>query len=82
MPDPDLQQLGRAIRRVRLFHDLSQEELAERAGMNWRHLGEVERGTKDIRWSTLRRIAAALDVPVSRIIEAYESPPPRKPRGR
>lgn len=81
MPDADLQQLGRAIRRVRRYHDLTQEQLADQVGMNARHLSDIERGMKDVRWSTLRRIANALSVPVSAIVTAYEEPPARRPRG-
>jgi transcriptional regulator with XRE-family HTH domain len=54
--------LGRTIRKARRDLDLSQEALADRAGLNPKHLGEIERANKDPRISTILRIAEALDL--------------------
>jgi transcriptional regulator with XRE-family HTH domain len=40
--------------------ELSQRELAERAGIGEKHLGEIERGLRDPRLSTLLRLLDAL----------------------
>jgi transcriptional regulator with XRE-family HTH domain len=48
--------VGLAIRRIRRERDLSQEELAMRAGVSSRHLGELERGQKDPRVTTIAAV--------------------------
>jgi transcriptional regulator with XRE-family HTH domain len=42
--------------------DLSQRELAARAGIGEKHLGEIERGLRDPRLSTLIRLLDALEL--------------------
>jgi Predicted transcriptional regulator with C-terminal CBS domains len=52
---PDLVALGQAVRRLRREADLTQEELAARAGISANYVGEIERGeiqskpTRDVR---------------------------------
>lgn len=53
------------IRKLRAERNLFQTELAKRAGMSAAQLCKVERGQHELTTSTLRRIADALDVPVS-----------------
>lgn len=43
---------ARAIRRVRRYLEISQEEVASRCGLSAKHIGEIERGNKDPRLST------------------------------
>jgi transcriptional regulator with XRE-family HTH domain len=62
MGSPQLVALGRTIRKARRDLDLSQEALAARAGLNPKHLGEIERANKDPRVSTVLRIADALEL--------------------
>ena len=53
--------LGASVRRLRKQHGLSQEELAEAAGLSRRELGRIERGEVDVpRPETADRIARAL----------------------
>lgn len=40
----DLVALGQTVRRLRRQADLTQEELAERAGLSANYVGEIERG--------------------------------------
>jgi transcriptional regulator with XRE-family HTH domain len=54
--------LGETIRLYRKKADLTQEELAERVDLNWKYLGEVERGEKIISIEALLRIARVLEV--------------------
>lgn len=56
--------IGEAIRAYRKRVKLTQEELAERADLNPKYLGEVERGEKIISIEALMRIAKAVKVPV------------------
>lgn len=41
---PDLVALGQGVRRLRREADLTQEELAARAGISANYVGEIERG--------------------------------------
>ena len=59
-PNPRLIALGRTLRKARRDLDLSQEALGQRAGMHANHIGAIERGTKDLRASTLLRLIEAL----------------------
>jgi len=61
--------LGEAIRTFRKKAKLTQERLAERADLNYKYLGEVERGEKTISVEALARIAQALNVRMAQLIE-------------
>jgi transcriptional regulator with XRE-family HTH domain len=54
--------LGRKIRACRKRSQFSQEELAEKADLSYKYLGEVERGYVNISLDSLARIAKALGV--------------------
>jgi transcriptional regulator with XRE-family HTH domain len=57
-----LQKVGRNIRFLRESKELSQEELANIAGLHRSYIGHVERGEGNVTLSNLCRIAAALQV--------------------
>jgi transcriptional regulator with XRE-family HTH domain len=61
-PPPQLVAFGRTVRRVRRELDLSQEALADRAGLSAKHVGEIERANKDPRVTTVLRLADALEL--------------------
>jgi transcriptional regulator with XRE-family HTH domain len=62
MPE-DLQKLfGRNVRRLRKEQELTQAELAQRAGINRSYLGGVERGQRRICMENIARLAKALGV--------------------
>ena len=55
---------GESLRRYRIAAGLTQEELAERAGLSTRGIQDLERGARQSpRQATLRRLAAALGEP-------------------
>jgi transcriptional regulator with XRE-family HTH domain len=54
--------VGRAVRRLRQSRDFSQETLAVRAGVNLKHLSEIERGKHDLRIDTVHKLARGLDL--------------------
>jgi len=60
--EKDLLALGREIRRHRNEKGLSQEKLAELAGLNRNYIGFVERAERSPRVTTIFRIARALDM--------------------
>jgi transcriptional regulator with XRE-family HTH domain len=73
-----LQNLGRAIRRVRQAKRLTVEAAARRAGMSAGHLGVVERGRGNPRLKTLSSLADALGVTVEEVVRAAESEASRR----
>ncbi len=60
---------GRAVRRERRLRDLSQEALADRAGIGSKHLGEIERGNHDPRLTTIFKLADGLGLTVGELLE-------------
>jgi transcriptional regulator with XRE-family HTH domain len=50
------------LRRARHARKVTQEELAERAGLSARYVGSIERGAVSASVSVLGRLAKALDV--------------------
>lgn len=53
--------VGRNIKAAREAAGLTQEQLAQRAGMLTHEISRYERGVRDLRISTLARVAAGLD---------------------
>lgn len=62
-------QLGKNVRMYRTQAGLSQEELAFRAGMKRSYLSDLERGSRNPSVRALGRIAEALDIKPSRLLE-------------
>jgi transcriptional regulator with XRE-family HTH domain len=60
--------VGRTIKRLR--GELAQEQLALRAGISTSTLSRIERELYQPRLPTLHKIAAALGVPVARLLDA------------
>jgi len=54
--------VGRNIKAQRKRRDLTQEMLAHRIGMHPVEVGRAERGTRDMRVSTVVKLARGLDV--------------------
>ncbi len=59
---PEHAALGEAIRRSREKRGLSQEGLADVAEIHITHLGGLERGVRNPSYTTLLRLAKALDI--------------------
>lgn len=60
--------IGSQIRSLRHKKGISQEELADIAGVHRTYIGMVERGEKNITILTIIKISKALNVPVSHLI--------------
>jgi len=60
------------MRRLREAQGLSQEKLAELAGIHRTYIGDVERGTRNIALVNMTRISKALGTPLSRIVSEME----------
>jgi transcriptional regulator with XRE-family HTH domain len=52
---------GACVRRLRKQAGLSQEELGKRSGMDYKYVGEVERGMRNITLRNVERLCRALD---------------------
>lgn len=61
--------LGKAIRQRRLSLGLSQEKLAEKADLHWTYVGSVERGKRNVALLNIVKIARALNVRASTLLE-------------
>jgi len=64
-----LRPLGAQLRRLRLERQLSQERLAELAGLHYKYIGRVELAKADPGADVLVRLARALAVPVGELFE-------------
>lgn len=58
--DGSLLRLGEAIRARRRALDLSQEALADAAGIDRSHMGKIERGERNVTFLNIARIATAM----------------------
>ena len=65
-------QIGRAVRRHRQLAKLSQEELADRAGLHRTYISLLERGQRNPSVDALGKIAGVLGVPASRLLAEAE----------
>ena len=66
--DGTLHKLGVAIRAARLERQLSQEALADAAGIDRSHMGKIERGERNVSVLNVARVAAALNVTVASLM--------------
>lgn len=57
--------IGRTVRGLRVARGLTQEALALRVGMGWRHLQKIEAGEVNLTLRTLCRFASVLEVDIS-----------------
>jgi transcriptional regulator with XRE-family HTH domain len=64
---PEHAALGEAVRRLRLEAEMSQEQLAERAGTDLTQIGGIERGVRNPSYTTLVRLAEALETTVGEL---------------
>ena len=56
------ERVGARIRQLRKSAGLTQEQLARRAGMDYKYLGSVERGERNVTLENIERIVKALGV--------------------
>lgn len=65
--------LNKALRLMRVFHDLSQKDLAEKLGISKSYLSEIESGKKTLTLDLLNRYSGIFDIPPSSIMFFSES---------
>ncbi len=64
--------LGLAIRQLRRASGISQEAFAASCGLHRTYIGGIERGERNVSFANLLRIADALDVRPSQLLDRYE----------
>jgi transcriptional regulator with XRE-family HTH domain len=62
---------GEIVRGVRKEHAWTQEDLAERAGLTTTYVGQVERGDKVPSLTVVLKLALALEVLPSQMLETF-----------
>jgi transcriptional regulator with XRE-family HTH domain len=72
-PKQFLSNLGKAIRQARRHKKMTQEDLAELAGVNPKHLGEVELGKANPTVLFLLKLASALGLEMSNLFFGCET---------
>jgi transcriptional regulator with XRE-family HTH domain len=60
--------VGKALRLIRVFHDMRPIDLAKKLGVSRSHLCEIERGKKEPSFDFVKRYASTFDLPMSTII--------------
>jgi len=70
--NPSLEKFGDRIRKLRKTQGLSQEELAELAGLHRNYIGGIERGERNIALLNIVRLAKALGVSPSELLNGIE----------
>ena len=70
--------IGQRVKALRLMAELSQDELAQRAGLQRTHIGRIEGGKYAVNIETLQAIAEALGMTVDIIDPALQDLAPLK----
>jgi transcriptional regulator with XRE-family HTH domain len=62
------QRIAANVKRLRKAQGLSQEELADRAGVDRTYISQIERAVKNATFISLDKIAKGLDVPLTELV--------------
>lgn len=77
MPAPvsdALAEFGARVRARRQELQLSQEGLADRSGLHWTFVGQVERGRRNLSLHNLLKLAEALDIDPADLVTGLAPP--------
>lgn len=83
MPVASDPQFGITLKRLRTDAGLSQAALADLAGISDESIRLIEKGEREPNWSTVRKLARALNVSIASFDESPPPPSlPQRPRGK
>ena len=68
MDESILTKFGKKVREKRLQRGISQEKLAEKAGVHRTYIGMIERGEKNITLQNIEKIAKALGISLDELM--------------
>jgi transcriptional regulator with XRE-family HTH domain len=71
---PALAELGARIRAHRETQGISQEALADRSGVHWTFVGQLERGQRNVSLHNLLKVAAGLGVDPGELVTGLKPP--------
>lgn len=71
--------LGDAIKKARSELRITQEELADRAGLHRTYVSDVERGRRNISLGSIEKLAGALDLSISKLFARAGGGPSQDP---
>lgn len=60
---------GKKVKQERQKRDISQERLAQLAGVHRTYIGMIERGEKNITLLNMEKFASALDIPLKYLMD-------------
>jgi transcriptional regulator with XRE-family HTH domain len=63
-----LQKFGLHVKELRSAKGITQEQLAELSGLSRQYIGDVERGTRNISLVNINKIASALQITLSELL--------------
>ncbi len=67
--DPELVALGQRVRERREAAGMTQEALADAAGLHWTYVGQIERGERNLSYKNLLKLARGLRVEPGELIK-------------
>lgn len=67
-----LQTLGLLLRNRRLDLNYSIKNVADRSGLHYNYVSDVERGTRNLSFTTLIRLTQALDLPLKELFKNFD----------
>lgn len=68
-------EFGRRVVERRNELGISQEAAAERIGLHWTYLGQVERGRRNLTLHNILKIARGLDADAGKLVHGLPAPP-------
>jgi transcriptional regulator with XRE-family HTH domain len=72
---PATAEFGERVRVARHQLGDSQEKVAERAGLHWSFVGQVERGRRNVSLHNILKLATALGVDPAALVQGLKPPP-------
>jgi transcriptional regulator with XRE-family HTH domain len=69
-----VRQFGNRLRKLRENKNLSQEKLAELAGVHRTYIGMIERGEKNLTLLNLGKLSTALNLSIAELLKGIDNP--------